>query len=741
MKVSWKLRYAAGAGIVLVGLGTTELLAQIDFTAMRAEKKVTAVRVEEERIVIDGLLDEPEWEQAEPARDFVQGEPAVGQPATEPTEVRLLYDRDYLYIGVLCWDSEGPRGIVVNDMRKDFYSRDGDVFQVILDPFLDRRNGIVFATNPKGARADMQVGGDGSSFNRDWDAIWFVKAKITDSGWQAELAIPFKSLRFPNLANHTWGINFSRRVRRKNEESFWSPIPRPYRVYRVSMAGVLEGLGNLRQGRNLYVKPYLSAPLVRREEDDVDFVPDAGLDVKYGVSSQLTLDLTVNTDFSQVEADEQQMNFTRFSLFFPEKREFFLENAEIFEFGRSGFRGTSDLGGRRNRRILGISEERDLIPFFSRRIGISQGQLVPILGGARLTGRAGHYRLGLLSMQADEFGTTPAANFTVARLRRDIFQNSDVGAIVINKQTEDGDFNRTFGVDANFIFFGNLDISSYLLKSETPELDGDDLAGSFRVAWIDRLLDLEVSHLSIQDQFNAEVGFVPRTGVRKSSGQFAFTPRPEERIPWIRELRPSWSINYITDQDNTLETREEEQRFTVLFQDSSFLSVFRRATFDRLSQPAVILGQTIPAGDYQFQEVSAVFATDPSRRFNGFFRWGTGSFYHGDRDSYLMGFGFQPSPQLGTEISWSHNRLDFPGPTFQTDLVNARINYSFTTNLFLNGLIQYNSERREIASNIRFNFIHRPLSDLFLVYNERRSSTGEVLDRALITKLTYLFDF
>ncbi|MFQ5929863.1 MAG: sugar-binding protein, partial [Acidobacteriota bacterium] len=288
-----KVRLRLKVGLLIVACsGTANLCAEIDYLSIHKEKKVTAFYVEEEAIVIDGELDEPEWNLAEPAKDFIQSEPLMGKPATELTEVRLLYDRKNLYVGVYCFDSEGKKGIVVHDMARDFYYRDGDMFEVVFDTFDDDRNGIVFSTNPKGARRDMQTGRDGFSYNRDWDAVWFVKAKTTDSGWQAEFAIPFKTLRFPGGESQLWGVNFSRRIRRKNEDTYWSPIPRPYRLYRVSLAGTLEGINGVRQGRNLYVKPYISAPVLRRENDDIDFTPDAGLDIKYGISSELTLDLT-----------------------------------------------------------------------------------------------------------------------------------------------------------------------------------------------------------------------------------------------------------------------------------------------------------------------------------------------------------------------------------------------------------------------------------------------------------------
>ena len=738
---------------VLASYSISYLDAQkIDFLNIHKEKKVTAVYIEEEKIVVDGELDESDWHLAEPAKDFVQGEPLVGEPSTESTEVRLLYDRKNLYIGVYCFDSEGEKGIVVNDMARDFYSRNDDNFHVVFDTFDDGSNGIAFGTNPKGARRDLQTGADGFSYNSDWDGVWHVKAKITDRGWQAEFAIPFKTLRFPRGESQLWGVNFGRSIRRKNEDTFWAPIPRPYRLYRVSLAGALDGINGVRQGRNLYVKPYLSAPVLRREDDDIDFEPDAGFDVKYGVTSGLTMDLTVNTDFAQVESDVAQINFTRFSLFFPEKREFFLENREVFEFGNVGFRGFS------GRSRSGLFRPRnDLIPFFSRRIGIADGEQVPILGGGRLTGRAGKYRLGIISMQTDDFGATPSTNFSVARLRRDMFQNSNIGVLLVNKNESGGYFNRVYGMDANFNFFNYLDVSSYVLGSKTPGIQDKDMAGFFRMAWRRPLLnnrlvaDLSASHISIEENFNAEVGFVPRggynveeqtgEGMRKTNVEIEFQPRPGESLPWVREFRPKVEVDYITDQENVLETRELETSVRVYFDDSSTLGLYRRASFERLTEEDEILDEILSVGDYEFVENSVFYSSDSSRMFSGIVRYGSGSFYNGHRDSYTVGTTFSPNAQVGVDILWSHSDLSFPGRDISTDLITTRLGYSFTTNMFLHALVQYSSQEGDIASNIRFNLIHKPLSDFFLVYNERRSPTGEIVDRALIAKLTYLFDF
>ena len=724
---------------------------QIDFVDPQGGKKITVVYVKEESITIDGELDELEWNQSQVATDFTQSEPYDGQPASERTEVRLLYDLHNLYIGVYCFDSEGRDGIVVKDISRDFNGSSGDNFQVLLDTFNDNRNGFSFGTNPRGGKRDIQTGGDGVSFNRDWDAVWHVQSKITEQGWQAEFASPFRSLRFPRDEKQVWGINFGRRIRRKNERTSWAPISLPHRIYRVSLAGTLDGINGVQQGRNLYVKPYLSAPMLRREEDDWDFMPDAGLDIKYGVTSGLTLDLTANTDFAQVEADNAQINFTRFSLFFPEKREFFLENREIFEFGNTGRRGFGGSGSSSVRAILLYRPRNDLIPFFSRRIGISDNELVPILGGARLTGRTGKYRVGIISMQQDNLKDLAATNFTVTRLRRDLLRQSDIGVIFVNKHQGDGKFNRTYGVDANFNFFENLDVSSYVLNSETPDILDQDMAGFFRIAWSDRLFDTQASHVAIEENFNAEVGFIPRGGydrdkgigrsMRKSSAEFNFTPRPEGRIPWVREFRPTIGGDYITDWDNNLETKEINARFSVEFNDSSFFAVSRRSTFERLVEEDEVLDETLLPGDYQFEETSAIFSSNRTRMFSGLLAWADGEFYNGKRKSYGIGMGFAPSAQFGLNLFWNRADLSFPTREFSTDLVSSRISYSFNTNMFINALIQYSSRDGFVASNIRFNLIHKPLSDFFLVYNESRTPEGSVIDRALIAKLTYLFSF
>jgi hypothetical protein len=725
--------------------GSTLIGAEIDYTNAYKDRMMEAVRVEG-KIVVDGILDEPEWELAEPATNFIQKLPATGETASELTEVRLLYDEDNLYVGVYCFDSAGPSGIVVNDISKDFDTRNSDGFQIVIDTYNDNRNGFLFATNPAAGRFDMQVGGDGNRSNRNWDGIWDVRTKVTEDGWQVEMVIPFKTLRFRNKEEQVWGVNYERRVRRKFEDSHWSALPPQFRTSRVSLAGTLNGIEGVQQGRNAYFKPYVKIPFLRREDDDWDLQPAIGLEVfKWAVTPQLTFDATLNTDFSQVEADDVRVNLTRFSLFFPEKRDFFLENADIFAWGRSE-RGPG--GGR-----------SDLLPFHSRRIGLTEDrEIVPILGGGRLTGRAGAYTLGFLSMQTGEYGEdppedsldprtdtddeeedeyTPSTNFTVARIRRDILRQSDFGGIFVNKQEVDGSYNRTYGFDANFNFFRYLDIGSYILNTDTPDLEGENLAGNAQANWDDGFFELQAGHLRIGDNFNPEVGFVRREGIHKTRGEFGITPRPRERIRWIREFNPQIRLDYITNTENVLETRQIDGSFSIEFSESSRFRISRESNFERLEEDDDIHDIVIPAGDYWFDETQVSFRSNPSKILSFDVEYGTGGFWDGDRDSYELEINFQPSYKFGASIGWEHNDVALQGGSFRTDVVSSRLIYSMSNNMWFNALIQYDGDEREVISNLRFNWMFKPLSDLYVVYNERRTSDA-VLERAIILKLTYV---
>ncbi len=702
---------------------------QASLTEIHRNLKMAAVAVDDGVIKLDGNLDEPQWQLAEPATDFLQRLPNLGQPATEKTEVRILYDHHNLYVGAHCYDSAGAAGITLKDIRPDFYTLDSDGFQVVFDTFDDDRNCFLFGTNPGAARFDMQIGSDGTASNTAWNGIWFVRTRIDDQGWHVEMAIPFTTLRFNKSAEQVWGVNFERRVRRKSEDSYWAPLPAAFRLGRISLAGTLTGLKNIRQGRNLYVKPYAIAPVSRKADGSPGFKPDAGMDVKYGVGSQLTLDLTVNTDFSQVEADEEQINLTRYNLFFPEKRDFFLENASLFKVGRT--------------RPFVSQPRPDFVPFFTRRIGISSdGRLIPILGGARLTGRAGKYTMGMLSMETDAIEGNPRTNYSMIRMRRDIFGKSDIGGFFTSKISEDGKYNRTYGTDLNLNFFKNLDVSSYVFRTDSPGVHDKNWASYFEVGWKDDLLDLSARRLAVDENFDPQMGYVSRTAMRKNAGDFELTFRPRERAPWIRYLGPAALIEYITDPENSPESKSINTYFDMVLKNGSQLQAGRISAFERLDKPfKVHLDQAIAPGDYRFDSYYVSFVTDRNHLLGGTVRLDSGGYYDGTKHSYLLGCDLRPGYRFTAGLTWNHNDVHLSGGDFTTTLIGARLGYAFSDAHFFNALIQYNSDTRDVSSNLRLNLFHAATNDFYLVYNERRSSTGSTLDRAIIAKLTHIFSF
>jgi hypothetical protein len=716
--------------------------APVDYGTARLGRKIQAGRATGE-IRLDGVLDEAAWAEAPMASQFIQNEPREGVPATYDTEVRVLYDDQAIYFGVFAHDDE-PGRITVNDIKKDFNTATNDGFRVILDTFHDERNGYQFATNPAGAKWDAQTANEGRENNVSWDGIWDVATRVTETGWYAEIRIPFRTLKFTTADLQTWGMNFERKVRRINEDSYWSPLPRIYDLDRVSLAGTVEGMRGLRPGRNLRFKPYAvsSSNTVGGGGTDGDF--DAGFDVKYGVTSGLVWDFTVNTDFSQVEADEQQINLSRFNLFFPEKRDFFLENSGIFQFGGGGGAGGGGGQGRQN-------ASQDMRLFFSRRIGLSDdGESIPILAGSRLTGRQGAYSLGLLNIQQRERGAVPSTNFTALRVRRDLLANSDVGAVFLNKEEVGDGFNRVAGVDANFRFGSFLQMAAYAAKTFSPESavpgSGDDLATRANINYQDRQWQFQGTYSTIGERFNDELGFVPRQGVNNMELQAYRTFRPAVLSGWLRQFRPHWVVDQFTRKaDGALESRYQDYHFLFTFQDGSTMEPGINPNTEEIRAPFTInnaRGIRVQPGRYQFNEYFIFWNTNAAARLSFNNRFSIGEFYDGYRRSYTFGPSVRLNENFNASFNLQINDIEVSGGEFVSKLMTTRVNYNFNTKTFVNALIQYNSDNRQWTSNLRFNIIHRPLSDFFIVYNERRDEqTGNMLSRALIAKMTYMMAF
>ncbi|MBI2189240.1 MAG: carbohydrate binding family 9 domain-containing protein [Acidobacteria bacterium] len=720
---------------------------QVDYETARLERRLTAVRAAG-AIVVDGALDEPDWSRAPIAAGFIQNDPREGEPASEETEVRVLYDADNLYVGVLARDRD-PAAILTSELAKDFNRQSGDDFEIVLDTFHDGRNGYMFATNARGARWDAQMINEGREINENWDALWQVRTRTTQDGWYAEIAIPFRTLRFGSAPTQTWGVNFQRRVRRRNEDSFWAPLPRIYDLTRVSLAGTLEGLDGVRPGNDLRIKPYVLGSSGASSVVAIGTDADAGVDVKFGLTSGLTWDFTVNTDFSQVEADEQQVNLTRFSLFFPEKRDFFLENSGVFQFGQGAGLlftggGTGTGGG------FFPPRGQDAILFFSRRIGLSAGgESIPILGGTRLTGRAGEYSVGLLTIQQRSTRSSPAANVSAFRLRRNVLANSDIGVLVLNKEADGPASNRLAGADANFRFFEYLNLNAAAARTFSPAAavpgDGSESMGRVGASYRDTRWDLTAFYLRIGERFNDEMGFVPRIGISKFESQYGVRFRPRAVSRWFREAFPHVGYMNVDRLGGDLQSRLVQAHLSLNFQDGSGSEMGVEPATENLVEPFVInrrRGIAIPPGRYEFSDYFITWRTNSSAplSFNG--RVDTGEFYDGYKQSYLFGTAVRLKGRLNAAITESRNQIRLRAGAYTTDLITARVEYGFSTVAFVNALVQYNTDAREWSSNLRFNIIHRPLSDIYLVFNERRDTgTGGLIDRAFVAKMTYMVAF
>jgi hypothetical protein len=715
----------------------------------RERPSVQAVRVDEAPR-IDGHLDDAAWAAATPIEGFTQQEPSLGQPATERTEVRIVYDERSVYIGVKAYQSQP---VVATEMRRDADRLfDEDNFQVILDTFKDSRNGYMFLTSPLGAKLEQQIfdegegGGRGSTsnINRNWDGVWNAAAAITDDGWSAEMAIPTTTVRFRSEDEQVWGINFLRHIRRRNELDFWAPIPRAYTLTRVSLAGELRGMQDLDLGMDLKLKPFVVVGPRRRDlapsVSATDWDHDVGIDARYGLTAGLNLDVTVNTDFAQVEVDDQQVNLTRFGLFFPEKRDFFLEASNFFTMG-TGAAFTS------------TPVQTDL--FFSRRIGLSDsGQPVPIFGGARVTGKVGPNNLAVLDVQTDDAFGKAGDNFFVSRYSRDVLRRSRVGAIFVNKESVDSSphYNRTMGVDGNFSLGNSVQVNSYLAKTSTnadylfngrPIGDGRDMAFYGRVAYRDPRWQLWVNYLDVQENFNPEVGFLQRTGgFRTTKGYISRTPRP--RTGKIKMMEPMYVLTYTTNQENRLVGRMHHLMVGTMLRDDSYINVIYQRNLDVLEQPFNIQpGVRIPVGSYEMNEWMFTYNTSPGKRLFQRVTFQPTDFYGGTRRSLTYGFGARATSRLSAELNYNRNDVKMPWGNFLVNLTSLRVDYTFTPRMTIRSLTQYNTSTHEVSNNIRFNLIHRPGSDLFVVYNDVRQTglPGELFpqkDRQLVMKVNYL---
>ncbi len=716
-----------------------------------------------EGIRLDGQLDEQVYHTVPAITGFIQQVPDEGAPATEKTEAWIMFDERNIYVAARAWDSAPESEWVANEMRRDTNQlRQNDTFAVVFDTFYDRRNGVSFYTNPLGALADFAITNEGNP-NSDWNPVWDLRTGRFEGGWTVEMEIPFKSLRYRPGPTQVWGVQLRRAVRRKNEWAYITPLPisagGPGGIFRLSDAATLVGLEVPGGSKNLEIKPYGIGGLTT----DVNASPpkknagnrDFGVDVKYGITQNLTADFTYNTDFAQVEVDEQQVNLTRFSLFFPEKREFFLEGRGIFDFARGGSGGGFGRALRRGGSgggFFGGGNAPTL--FYTRRIGLESGTIVPILGGARVTGKMGAFDVGALSIQTDDEVVSGAemTNFTVVRVKRDLFRRSSVGALFTNRSVSlagDGS-NQAYGADATFSFYDNVSLLAYVAKTQTPGLDGEDTSYQGRFNYGGDRYGFQAEHLVVEDNFVPEVGFVRRDNFRRTYASWRFSPRPRA-IEAIRQFRFEGSFDYILTADTRqVETRQSQLGFSTEFENSDRVGVSVADNYELLLQPFTPgPGVTLPVGGYSFRDVEATYALGAQHRFNGTFTVRVGEYFSGDIRSVGFSRGrVALTQQFSVEPSLSFNWIDTPQGSFRTDLVVSRVNYTFTPRMFVSALIQYNSSSDAITSNLRLRWEYSPGSELFVVYSEDRDTDpllpdrfSELRNRGFVVKVNRLFRF
>ncbi|MBT71595.1 MAG: hypothetical protein CMQ15_06080 [Gammaproteobacteria bacterium] len=700
-------------------------------------------------VTIDGNLDETVYTQLTPITDFVQQIPIEGAPASEKTEAWVFFDDDNLYVTARIYESVPEEDWVANEMRRDtFQLRTNDSFSVMLDTYLDRRNGVAFLVTPIGGFSDFAIANEGDrgrGVNFDWNIVWDSRVGRFDGGWTVEMEIPFRSLRYEPGEEQTWGIQFRRIIRRLNEASYLTELPISAALgnslvagmWRISEAGTLNELEVPPRNLNLEIKPYglgtattdrLATPPINNNSEG-----EFGVDVKLGITNNLTADFTYNTDFAQVEVDERQVNLTRFNLFFPEKREFFLESEGNFDF----------------------TQPRNLsIPtmFFSRRIGLEQGQIVPINAGARLTGKIGDFDIGALNIGSDGGGLDDieSTNFTVVRVKRDILSRSRIGMILTDRSesiVSEGS-NQLYGVDGTFAFLDDFEISTYLAKTDTKGLNGDDKSFMGNFDYNGDRYGFTSGYVEVEENFNPEIGFKRRNNFKQYDGSARFSPRITSSENIRRFVLQANTESFWSADENELETRKHDLSFTTEFERGDQFNVAISDEFEMINRPFQIAPNVIlQPGDYDFTSYRVSYRLGTQRQFSGTLSLRGGDFWSGTNTAIgFSGGRIELSPQLSVEPSYSYNRIELPEGDFRTELGRFRVTYTISPRMYFSGLVQYDSRASSFSSNFRFRWEWAPGSEMFVVYSDDRDtdpfgnpSSMELRNRGWAIKINRLF--
>ena len=696
--------------------------------------------------IIDGdVLNDDAWDNVPGVTSFTQKTPDEGKIVSESTVVKVAYSDDMFLVSVVCYDSE-PNSLVISDTRRDSPLNNSDSFSFIIDTFKDYQTGYLFGTNPAGIEYDAQItgGGEGGGmmrrfsmgtgggFNVNWDAVWKVEAKQGDFGWSAEFAVPFKTLRYKKDEDQTWGINFERVIARKKEEAHWAPVSRQFTMNRLISAGTLTNV-NVPNTRNIKIMPYVLGQnnKVINDTSNSDQDGNFGLDAKMSVSSTMTLDLTYNTDFAQVEADDQQINLDRFSLFFPEKRAFFLENAGLFSVGTGGgFFGP------------------DIEMFFSRRIGVGpDGVPVPIIGGGRLTGTLSGMKIGMLTMRTDAVkDLTDENQYSVLRIKKELPNRTHIGAMYtgLDRMGENGYLNQAYALDAQIgigelskiIMFGGL--------TDTPKMDKDNAyAFHTELARDTKQVSTSISFSEVGSTFKPEMGYLKRESYRKWSGRIFTRFRPDNKLGLL-EIRPHINFDGYWKLDGFQESGrwhiDNHWEFRSGFEIHTGTNLVREGVIEKFEIADSVF---VPSGTYNDQELQLFIMTDRSKAISFSSMNRIGGFFGGNRINVTPAISFRYKDKVTSEISLSHNNVDLPGGKFSTNLIRARFTYSFTPKMYVQSLVQYNSRSDQWSMNGRFIWQQSGATGLYLVYNHIQDYDGIPIKsstRSVILKYSYLFD-
>ena len=667
---------------------------------------------------IDGKVNDPAWQEAAVISGFIQREPDTGEPASEKTTVYVCYDKDYLYVGFVCNDD--PKKITAKQIARDAPLPNDDKVVVILDTFLDRRNSFWFEINPRGAKGDALFSQNGAVMNKDWDGIWLGRSSIHAQGWDTEVAIPFKSLNF-HPTQTTWGIKFVRDIQHKSEFVYWPVANINAHEYQVSDAGNLVGLEGMSQGIGLDVRPYALGGIDQKRDEDTIMDGDVGLDLFYQLSPGLKSVLTVNTDFAQTEVDDRQVNLTRFRLYFPEKRDFFLDGSNYFQFANEG---------EQNR--------PKMVTFFSRRVGLDEnGTPIPIIAGAKVTGQAGAWNLGFLDViDRREAGSQ---NFAVARVSRNFGEQSAIGVIGTHGNADSNRQNAVFGADlklATSTLGGDKNLIYYVygLKSNTEGLSGRDMAFGSEFSYPNDFFKFTAGYVQIDTNYVAGVGFVPRKNIRNSYGSIGFGPRPNK---WgILQIEIGTEFEYVTDFSNRLLTREIEfEPVGIRFLSGEQVAYEVTQKYERLDEEFNIYGDfIIPADTYEFTRQAVRLSSAERRRLWAGMDYEWGEFWTGTADQIEFSSGYKVSVPIALEFEYEHNDVQLPDGAFTVDVYRINFDLLFSPRLTLKSFIQYDDESGQIGWQSRLRWILKPGNEILFAWNSLWSDPMERMN-------PYLKDF